>query len=381
METDLLTPKERYNGVVFIGVRRNGMVEFIKVYAESEELAKDILERFLYEKGIHPGDFVVVDKGYENVEGKEIISTRTENELSSFLARLGLRLLSNGVLYLQGKKEIYQITSISEDLLKEIRAREGLKEEPIRIELEKLTLPFRFIEKLKALELMEDTLIINYAELPLPEILREVLKGAVKIPEILEIGPLKLQLFDNELHEVIKKGTREALIKPPVIVWDGYVDSLEDFEVEEKTEKTYNAPLFLKAHKGFLILKEPPKELVEKLLRIKEKGIAKIKGLKVPVEFTLIVESKNSEKYDLPVKIKLPYLSEEEFKELLTRKAKVGVPSDVVEKIPQQKRTFKTITIISNLLKKLRERKSNKGPEELLKEALVLFLGEENEDH
>ncbi|RLF78552.1 hypothetical protein DRN32_06545, partial [Thermococci archaeon] len=121
METDLLTPKERYNGVVFIGVRRNGMVEFIKVYAESEELAKDILERFLYEKGIHPGDFVVVDKGYENVEGKEIISTRTENELSSFLARLGLRLLSNGVLYLQGKKEIYQITSISEDLLKEIR--------------------------------------------------------------------------------------------------------------------------------------------------------------------------------------------------------------------------------------------------------------------
>ncbi|RLF79200.1 hypothetical protein DRN32_05465, partial [Thermococci archaeon] len=144
---------------------------------------------------------------------------------------------------------------------------------------------------------------------------------------------------------------------------------------------TYNAPLFLKAHKGFLILKEPPKELVEKLLRIKEKGIAKIRGLKVPVEFTLIVESKNSEKYDLPVKIKLPYLSEEEFKELLTRKAKVGVPSEVVEKIPQQKRTFKTITTISKLLKKLRERKSNKGPEELLKEALVLFLGEENEDH
>ncbi|MCD6189446.1 MAG: hypothetical protein J7J97_04570, partial [Thermococcus sp.] len=289
--------------------------------------------------------------------------------------------LSNGILYLQGKKEIYQITSISEDLLREIRAREGLKEEPIRVEFEKLTLPPRFIEKLRALELMEDMVIINHTELPLPEILKGALKGTVKIPEILEIGSLKLQLFDNELHEVIKKGTREALIKPPVIVWDGYVDSLEDFEVKEKTEETYNAPLFLKAHKGFLILKEPPRELVEKLLRIKEKGIAKIKGLKVPVEFTLIVESKNSEKYDLPVKIKLPYLSEEEFRELLTRKAKVVVPSVVVEKIPEQKRTFKTITTLSKLLKRLKERNPNKGAEELLKEALVLFLGEENEDH
>ncbi|KUJ99735.1 MAG: Uncharacterized protein XD43_0593, partial [Thermococcales archaeon 44_46] len=31
METDLLTPKERYSGVVFIGVRKNEVVEFIKV--------------------------------------------------------------------------------------------------------------------------------------------------------------------------------------------------------------------------------------------------------------------------------------------------------------------------------------------------------------
>ncbi|USS41539.1 hypothetical protein NF865_05080 [Thermococcus aggregans] len=381
METDLLTPKERYNGVVFIGIRKNGTVEFIKVYAENEELAKDLLERFLYAKGIHPEDFVVVDRGYENVEGKEIISTRTENELSSFLARLGLRLLSNGVLYLQGKKEVYQITSVSEDLLREIRAREGLKEEPIRLEFEKLTLPPRFIEKLKALELMEDTLIINHTELPLPEILEEAIKGAVKIPETLEIGQLKLQLFDSELHEVIKKGTGKVLIKPPVIVWDGYIDSLEEFEVKEKAEKIYEAPLFLKAHKGFLILREPPKELVEKLLRIKEKGAAKIKGSKVPVEFTLIVESKNAEKYDLPVKIKLPYLSEEEFKDLLTREAEVEVPNEVVEKIPEQKRTFKTIKTLSKLIKKLKERKPNKRPEELLNEVLLLFLGEESEGH
>ncbi|MDK2853265.1 MAG: hypothetical protein PWQ92_159 [Thermococcaceae archaeon] len=130
METDLLTPKERYSGVVFIGVRKNEVVEFIKVYAENEELARDILERFLYEKGIHPADFIVVDKGYENVEGKEIISTRTESELSAFLGRLGLRLLSNGILYLQGKKEIYQITSLSKELLREIKARGELKEEP-----------------------------------------------------------------------------------------------------------------------------------------------------------------------------------------------------------------------------------------------------------
>ncbi|MCO6041759.1 hypothetical protein [Thermococcus alcaliphilus] len=379
METDLLTPKERYSGVVFIGVRKNGEVEFIKVYAENEELAKDILERFLYEKGIHPSDFVVVDKGYENVEGKEIISTRTESELSSFLGRLGLRLLSNGILYLQGKKEIYQITSLSKDLLREIKAKENLKEEPVRLGLKNLNLPPRFIEKLKALELMEDTLVINHAELPLSEVLKEAIKGAVKIPEVLELGSLKLRLFDSELHEVIKRG-KELLIKPPVVVWDSYVDSLEDFEAGEIGDRIYRAPMFLKAHKGFLILREPPEELVEKLIRIKEKGSAKIKGFKVPVEFTLIVESKN-EKYDLPVKIRLPYLSQEEFKELLEGKTGVKVSDEVVEKIPKEKRTFRTASTLSKLFKRLKEKKLNARPEELLNEALVLFLGEENEGH
>ncbi|WP_225807465.1 hypothetical protein [Thermococcus bergensis] len=379
METDLLTPKERYSGVVFIGVRKNGEIELIKVYAENEELAKDILERFLYEKGVHPADFVVVDKGYENVEGKEIISTRTESELSSFLGRLGLRLLSNGILYLQGKKEIYQITSLSKDLLKEIKAKEDLKEEPVRLELKTLNLPPRFIEKLKALELMEDTLVINHAELPLSEVLKEAIKGAVKIPEVLELGSLKLRLFDSELHEVIKRG-KELLIKPPVVVWDSYVDSLEDFEAGEIGDGIYRAPLFLKAHKGFLILREPPEELVEKLIRIKEKGSAKIKGFKVPVEFTLIVESKN-EKYDLPVKIRLPYLSQEEFKELLEGKTGVKVPDEVVEKIPKEKRTFRTVSTLSKLFKRLKEKKPNAKPEELLNEALVLFVGEENEGH
>jgi len=380
METDLLTPKERYSGVVFIGVRKNGEVEFIKVYAENEELAKDILERFLYEKGIHPADFVVVDKGYENVEGKEIISTRTESELSSFLGRLGLRLLSNGILYLQGKKEIYQITSLSKDLLREIKSKEeDLKEEPVRLELKTPKLPPRFIEKLKPLELMEDTLVINHAELPLSEVLKEAIKGAVKIPEVLELGSLKLRLFDSELHEVIKKG-KELLIKPPVVVWDSYVDSLEDFEAGEIGDGIYRAPLFLKAHKGFLILREPPEELVERLIRIKEKGSAKIKGFKAPVEFTLIVESKN-EKYDLPVKIRLPYLSQEEFKELLEEKTRVKVPDEVVEKIPEEKRTFRTVSTLSKLFKRLKEKKLNARPEELLNEALVLFLGEENEGH
>ncbi|WP_232054768.1 hypothetical protein [Thermococcus sp. 2319x1] len=378
METDLLTPKERYSGVVFIGVRKNGEVEFIKVYAENEELAKDILERFLYEKGIHPADFVVVDKGYEDVEGKEIISTRTESELSSFLGRLGLRLLSNGVLYLQGKKEIYQITSLSKDLLREIKSKEDLKEEPVRVELKSLNLPPRFIERLKALELMEDTLIINHAELPIPEVLKEAIKGAVKIPEVLELGSLRLRLFNSELHEVIKRG-KELLIKPPIVIWDSYVDSLEDFEVEEMGEG-YDAPLFLKAYKGFLILKEPPKELVEKLLRIKDKGSARIKEFKVPVEFTLIVESRKEE-YELPVKIKLPYLNKEEFRELLASKLGLEVPDEVVERIPEQKRTFRTVSILSKLLKRLKEKKLNTRPEELLNEALVLFLGEENEGY
>ncbi|KPU62355.1 hypothetical protein EP1X_09285 [Thermococcus sp. EP1] len=392
METDLLTPKERYNGVILIGVRRNEIVEFIKVYAENKDLAKELLEQFLYEKGIHPADFVVVDQGYESVEGKEIISTRTESELSAFLARFGLRLLSNGVLYLQGKKEIYQITSVSQDLLEEIKtrtektARIELKEEPLRVDLDEINLPEGIKEKLKPLELMEDTLIINYAEIPISEILKSVTKGAVKIFESMKIGNFTVKIFDENLHEVIAKNKGEILIKPPVIVWDGYIDSVEDFEFQTVNGNVYNAPLFLKAYKGFLILQEPPPELLEKLLRIKEKGFLKLKGkvVKIKERFTIIVDTKNPTKYNgivLPIKIKLPYLGSKEMKEILEKEVGFEIPLEIVEEIPTKYRTFKSILILVKLFKRLQSKRLEKEPLELLKDALSLFIGEKNESH
>ncbi|USG99968.1 hypothetical protein K1720_00300 [Thermococcus argininiproducens] len=388
METDLLTPKERYNGVVLIGVRKNEIVEFIKVYAENKDLAKELLEQFLYEKGIHPADFVVVDQGYESVEGKEIISTRTESELSAFLARFGLRLLSNGVLYLQGKREIYQITSVSQDLLEEIKARTEktvgmeLKEEPLRVDLDEINLPESIKEKLKPLELMEDALIINYAELPISKILKSVTKGAVKIPESIKIGNFTVKIFDEDLHEVIAKNKGEILIKPPVIVWDGYIDSMEDFEFQPLNDSIYNAPLFLKACKGFLILQEPPLELLEKLSRIKEKGFLKLKGkvAKIKERFTIIVDTKNPTKYDgimLPIKIKLPSLENKEMKEILEKEIGLEIPLEILEEIPTKYRTFKGIITLVKLFNRLQSKRPEKEPIELLKEALSLFLGED----
>ncbi|WP_167888926.1 hypothetical protein [Thermococcus sp. MV5] len=392
METNLLTPKERYNGLILIGVRRNEIVEFIKAYAENKELAKELLEQFLYEKGIHPADFVVVDQGYESVEGKEIISTRTESELSAFLARFGLRLLSNGVLYLQGKKEIYQITSVSQDLLEKIKTRTGksvrieLKEEPLRVDLDEISLPESIKEKLKPLELMEDTLIINSAEIPISEILKSVTKGTVKISKSMKIENFTVKIFDENLHEVIAKNKEEVLIKPPVIVWDRYIDSVEDFEFQALNDNIYNAPLSLKACKGFLILQEPPLELLEKLLRIKEKGFLKLKGkvVKMKERFTIIVDTKNPAKYDsvvLPIKIKLPYLGNKEMKEILEKEIGLEVPLKIVEEIPTKYRTFKSTLILVKLFKRLQGKRLEKEPIELLKDALALFLGEKNESH
>jgi len=392
METDLLTPKERYSGVVFIGVRKNDVVEFIKVYAESAELAKTLLEDFLYVKGIHPSDFVIVDKGYESVKGKEIISTRTESELSSFLGRLGLKLLSNGILYLQGKAEIYQITSVSKDLLAEIRSIKEkekhveLKEEPIVLDFTNLDLPQRYNEKLKVLELMQDTLVVNHAQIPLPKVLREVIKGAVRLPRYMESGGITLRLLDKDLHEVIIEGKEEVLVKPPVLTWDSSIDGPEDFEAKKIGENMYEPPIFLKAYKGFLILEEPPVELVQRLLKIKEKSIMRIdeRKIRIPTEFTIIVETQNVEKYEkiiLPVKIALSPLTNEELVDILRKELGIEVPNKLVSNLSPYHKTFKTASLLVRLFQQLHAKEPQKPPSELLKTAFILFTGEEDEDH
>ncbi len=120
---DILTPMERRDAVVFIGVDRAGNVEFVKVYALSEGKARETLEEFLNAKGLLITDYEVVSRGWEELGGKKAITTRSEEELSSSLARLGLRLLSNGVLVIENADRVYQITLASERLRKHFARR------------------------------------------------------------------------------------------------------------------------------------------------------------------------------------------------------------------------------------------------------------------
>jgi hypothetical protein len=117
---DILIPMERDDAVVLIGVDPVGNVEFVRVYAVSEELAKKTLERFFNARGLFPADYLVVSSGAEEVGDRKAITTRTESSLSSALSRLGLKLLSNGVLHLGDAKTIYQITMVSESLYNRI---------------------------------------------------------------------------------------------------------------------------------------------------------------------------------------------------------------------------------------------------------------------
>ncbi len=122
---DILLPRERRDAVVFIGVDPVDNVEFVKVYAVSEEKAKEALERFFNARGLFPADYRLVSSGTESVEGKMAITTRTESSLSSALARLGLKLLSNGVLNLEGRETVYQLTLVSESLYERLIAGES----------------------------------------------------------------------------------------------------------------------------------------------------------------------------------------------------------------------------------------------------------------
>ncbi|WP_371807517.1 hypothetical protein [Thermococcus sp. CX2] len=159
---DILVPKERRDAVVFIGVDRGENVEFVKVYAVSEEVAARTLEEFFNAKGLFPSDFFLVDKGVESLKGKGAITTRSETGLSAKLSRLGLRLLSNGVLYTEGLESVYQLTLVSERLLGEFQESEKAK----RSEL----------TKLKLLTLGESTLVENLRDADITAYLPEGVK-------------------------------------------------------------------------------------------------------------------------------------------------------------------------------------------------------------
>ncbi|AHF79571.1 hypothetical protein [Thermococcus paralvinellae] len=393
---ELLIPKERYDSLIFIGMYRDGTIEFIKVYGEDREKTLDILNLFLNEKNLHPADFVLVDEGFEDVRDKRIISTRTEEELSAYLARLGLKLLSNGILYLEGKDKIYQITAVSKELLKKIKRQKDNQEKPEATEIEphidvkSITdeVPEEFIDSIMLLELREDAIIINEAEVDLANILKKCIKGRVKIPRYLEVHDNIIQIFDEEIHEKITSQVEWVLVKTPVICWDYYVDSTEEFEFKKVEDKVYSAPLFLKAYHGYLILSEPPVELVKKLKRIKHRGYVKfpigVKQYKIPVNFTLIVETKEADKYkglEFPVRIKFPIFDEEMLKKFFLKEFGIECSTSILKQLSGEYRTMKALKNLKRLVEKLKLRNPERETSELLKTALVIMIGEDHESY
>ncbi|MFA4645851.1 hypothetical protein P8X24_01020 [Pyrococcus kukulkanii] len=377
---DINRPKERENFVVFAGLTKDGQIHFIKVYAIDESLAIEVLEEFLRENHIHPSDFVVVDQGYENVENKEVITTRTEEELSVLLSRMGLKLVSNGILHLKGRDKIYQITAISKDLLESRRETEEIIE-TVTLEFSNIKLPEKYIKRLNLLALMEDTLILNRVELDLPRLLRETIRGTVAIPRLLEYGGIIIRVFDEEFHVAKGSYLDKVLVSPPIIHWDAHIDNIEDFSFKKIEENVYSAPLFLKAFSGFLVLTEPPRDLVRMLLKIKKRGEAKVtlegKRIRLPVNFTIIVDTKYPENYSglkFPVRINLPPMDDETFAAMLAEFIGIQIPQDVTAMFPEEYKTFLGIEIIANLWKKLLE-KEKKDRVELLREVAAIVSG------
>ncbi|CUX78534.1 hypothetical protein CHITON_1755 [Thermococcus chitonophagus] len=377
---DINKPKERDNFVVFAGITRDGQIQFIRVYAIDETLALEALEQFLKENHIHPSDFVVVEQGYEDVEGKEVITTRTEEELSAILARAGLKLVSNGILYLKGRDKIYQITAISRELLESRRDTEEVIED-INLDFSNVSLPEKYTKRLSLLSLMEDTLILNRVELDLSELLKKTISGTVAIPRLLEYDGIIVRVFDEEFH--IAKGSYldKVLVDPPIIHWDAHIDSVEDFSFKKIEENVYSAPLFLKAFSGFLVLTEPPRDLVRMLLKMKKRGEVKVtldgKRVRLPVNFTIIVDTKYPENYSglkFPVRINLPPMDDETFSSMLSEALGISVPQDLTPTFPEEYRTFLGIEIITNLWKKLKEKEKKDGIE-LLREVAAIVSG------
>ncbi|AAL81672.1 hypothetical protein PFDSM3638_07800 [Pyrococcus furiosus DSM 3638] len=383
---NITKPKERRDFVVMAGMRKDGTIDFIKVYALNEKLAIEVLEAFLKENNIHPSDFIVIQRGYEDVKDKKAITTRSEEELSAMLGRLGLRLVSNGVLYTDGIDKLYQITAISRELFESLQKekREIFEDvqEKITFNFSKVDLPEKYVKKLRLLELMEDTIIFNMAELEIPNLLKAIVEGTVLIPRFLEKEDLIIRIFDEELHEYRGSYFDKVLIKPPIIHWDFYLDSLEDFSFKKVEESIYIAPLFLRATGGFLILTEPPEDLVKTLLKLKKRGevrtILEGKRITIPINFTLIVDTRHPERYaglKFPIRINLPPLDDETFLKVLETNLGITPPTEIVRIFPPDYKTFLGVELIKNLFEKLKLTEKGKDEVSLLKEAATIITG------
>ena len=211
---DILTPRERRDAVVFIGVDRSGNVELVRVYALNEELAKRTLEEFLNAKGLFPTDYEVVSRGWEDLAGRKVITTRSEEELSFRLSRLGLRLLSNGVLILENADRVYQITLASERL----RGRFSRRRDPMKILRGLLEMGLSvLVENLRGIELSEivpgNLLLLR--EPSSGELVRALSTGkpvvvdttnasqylSFEIPAVVRLPPLTPEEFAKELSK------------------------------------------------------------------------------------------------------------------------------------------------------------------------------------
>ena len=170
---DILVPKERTDAVVFIGVDKLDNVEFIKVYAVSEEAALEALEAFMNARGLHPADYRLVSRGFEETAGRRAITTRTEEKLSALASRLGLKLLSNGILHTGDVGELYQLTLLSEELYERLNAGRSLGSREKR----KRGLA---VSVQKALELGLPVLVVNFRGINLEPLIPE---GAVLLRE------------------------------------------------------------------------------------------------------------------------------------------------------------------------------------------------------
>ncbi|AIF69991.1 hypothetical protein PAP_08010 [Palaeococcus pacificus DY20341] len=396
INSEILVPQERYDSLVFIGIGSGEKIEFIKVYAEDKNKAIDLLNLFFYEQGIHPMDFLVVDQGFEDVSHKEIISTKTEEELSAYLSRMGLKLISNGVLYLQGKDSIYQLTAISKELYAKIKKQKGAKNGDAKKELKEIApyfdlksipkeeVPEEYIKLFASLNLMQDVLIINEAEIDVEKVLKESIRGQVLIPRQIEIEEeLLIRIFDREYHSEVASAVDQILVKTPMVYWDYYVDSISDFKFKKIEERIFSAPIFLKATKGFLILSDPPRELVKKLKRIKKRGYVKFrfrnKYHKIPVNFTLIVETTENPHHlnlNFPITLKLPKLDENTWSKLIKEEFGFDLNIADIRRIPRENRTMTAFKNLKILHRKLKEMYPEKDELELLRETIDIMIGE-----
>jgi hypothetical protein len=223
---DILIPKERRDAVVLIGVDSSENVEFVKIYAVSEEIAKQTLEEFFSAKGLFPADYLLVSRGSEDVAGRGAITTRSESSLGATLARLGLKLLSNGILYLEGVERLYQLTLVSKGLYERVAAESEAKEAEKPQGLPSITpeevLPLgvdTLVENLRGAELSdllpENALLLRepalekVAELlseerdyPLVVETKDASKyGSLDFPILLRVPPLSPEEFAQELSE------------------------------------------------------------------------------------------------------------------------------------------------------------------------------------